>query len=133
MAEMPAEKSSAPTREIFSWAMYDWANSAFATSILTAIYSVYFTKTVVPKGGDVWWNYANAISMILVCASGPVIGAITDYTGSKKRFFLFFWTMGVAACAALFFVRTKTSAASGASTSSTRVSASSFCRSVTLR
>ena len=60
----------------------------------------------VPEGnGDVWWNYANAISMILVCARGPVIGAITDYTGSKKRFFLFFWTMGVVACAALFFVR----------------------------
>lgn len=101
---MPVNRA-APKREIVAWAMYDWANSAFATSILTAIYSVYFTETVVPKGGDVWWNYANAISMILVCASGPIIGAITDYTGSKKRFFFFFWTMGFVACAALFFVK----------------------------
>jgi UMF1 family MFS transporter len=105
---MESVKSPAPTREIVSWAMYDWANSAFATSILTAIYSVYFTKTVVPADsvikGETWWNWANAISMILVCASGPVIGAITDYTGSKKRFFVFFWLMGVISCAALMFV-----------------------------
>ncbi len=105
---MTPVKEAAPTREITAWAMYDWANSAFATSILTAIYSVYFTGTVVPADsaikGETWWNWANAISMILVCASGPVIGAITDYTGSKKRFFVFFWLLGVAACTALVFV-----------------------------
>ena len=102
---MTPVKEPASTREISAWAMYDWGNSAFATSILTAIYSVYFTKTVVPKGGDVWWNYANAISMILVCGAGPIIGAITDYTGSKKRFFVFFWLLGATACTALFFVK----------------------------
>src|SRR5688572_14061494 len=109
MEQMPPVKTPAPTREITAWAMYDWANSAFATSILTAIYSVYFTETVVPETsaikGATWWNWANSLSMFLVCASGPVIGAITDYTGSKKRFFVFFWLMGIVACASLFFVR----------------------------
>lgn len=105
---MTPVKEAAPTREITAWAMYDWANSAFATSILTAIYNVYFNKTVVPQDsaikGETWWNWANSISMIIACASGPIIGAITDYTGSKKRFFVFFWLLGVAACTALFFV-----------------------------
>ena len=105
---MEPVKAAAPTKEITAWAMYDWANSAFATSILTAIYSRYFALTVVPEDsaikGETWWNWANAISMILVCASGPVIGAITDYTGSKKRFFRFFWLLGVAACTSLVFV-----------------------------
>jgi MFS transporter, UMF1 family len=105
MERVDSPKGPAPTREVVAWAMYDWGNSAFATSILTAIYGIYFTKTVVPKNGDAWWNYANAISMILVCGAGPIIGAITDYTGSKKRFFVFFWLVGVTACAALFFVR----------------------------
>ncbi len=102
------EAAPARTKEIVSWAMYDWANSAFATSILTAIYSVYYAGTVVPKDsairGETWWNWANAISMILVCASGPVIGAITDYTGSKKKFFRVFWLAGVLACTALCLV-----------------------------
>lgn len=102
-------KQPAPTKEIVAWAMYDWGNSAFATSILTAIYSVYYTQTVVPKDaaiqGATWWNWANSLSMLLVCGAGPIIGAITDYTGSKKRFFVFFWLIGVAACSALFFVK----------------------------
>lgn len=106
---MDAVKETAPTREITAWAMYDWGNSAFATSILSAIYSVYFSGTVVPKGnpiqGETLWNWANSISMIVACASGPIIGAITDYTGSKKRFFVFFWLLGVAACSSLFFVQ----------------------------
>lgn len=105
---MEPVKEGAPTREITAWAMYDWGNSAFATSILSAIYNVYFSKTVVPADsaikGESWWNWANSISMIVACASGPIIGAITDYTGSKKRFFVFFWLLGVAACTSLFFV-----------------------------
>jgi UMF1 family MFS transporter len=101
------EVKPARTKEIVGWAMYDWANSAFATSILSAIYSVYFIKTVVPGDpvkGSLLWNWANSISMILVCGTGPILGAITDYTASKKKFFLLFWLLGISACAGLFFV-----------------------------
>jgi UMF1 family MFS transporter len=103
----PAEAPPARTKEIIGWAMYDWGNSAFATTILSAIYSVYFIKTVVPHDpvkGSFYWNLANSLSMVLVCGTGPILGAITDYTASKKKFFLFFWLMGVGACASLFFV-----------------------------
>lgn len=105
---MEPVKTPAPTKEIAAWAMYDWANSAFATSILSAIYSVYFIKTVVPGNpvkGSLLWNWANSISMILVCGTAPILGAITDYTASKKKFFLAFWLLGVAACTSLTFVR----------------------------
>jgi UMF1 family MFS transporter len=107
MDAVKAAPSPARTKEIVGWAMYDWGNSAFATTILSAIYSVYFINSVVPGDpvkGSFYWNLANSISMILVCGTGPILGAITDYTASKKRFFVFFWLMGVLACTCLFFV-----------------------------
>ncbi len=98
-----------PTRrEIWAWGMYDFANSAFATSILSVIYSVYFARYVVPEGGALkgvtLWNWANAISMILACASAPVIGAVTDYTAAKRKIFPFYWLAGAAACIAMRWV-----------------------------
>ena len=62
-------------KEIFSWAMYDFANSAFATTILTVVFNVYFATVVVGAGGarilgfnlpgDVLWGYVVSFSMIL--------------------------------------------------------------------
>jgi UMF1 family MFS transporter len=98
----------APTREVVAWAMYDWANSAFATSILAFVYQPYFSLKVVPADypvrGETLWSWANALSMGLVCVAGPVIGAITDYTASKKRFFVVFWLLGSLSCGGLVFV-----------------------------
>lgn len=103
--------SSAPAsrREIWSWGLYDFANSAFATSILAVVYATFFQKHVVPPewrlSGEVVWNYAGALSMIVICASAPVIGAITDYTGAKKRWLFAYWMGGVLATAGLVFVK----------------------------
>ena len=74
-------------KQIISWSLYDWANSAFGTIILTFVYSVYFTKSVAPDEtlGSTWWSYAIAASGLIVALLAPVLGAIADYGGHAKR------------------------------------------------
>jgi UMF1 family MFS transporter len=79
-------------REIFSWAMYDFANSGYTTVVLTAIFNAYFVAVV--AGGStessgtatLLWTVATSITNLLVLASAPVIGAIADHGAHKKRF-----------------------------------------------
>ncbi len=74
---------------IAGWVFYDFANSAFPTLIVTVAYSVYFREVVVPKEsglGDFYWGLSISISMLLVAASAPILGAIADASGVKKRF-----------------------------------------------
>lgn len=76
------------TRNIFGWMMYDFANSAFTTIIVTVVYSVYFTKSVAsgPEGyPEMLWGRAVAISMTLVALTAPFLGAVADFSRSKKK------------------------------------------------
>jgi len=85
----------APRREIFAWAMYDFANSGYTTVVLTAIYSAYFVGVVAqasePGNGaaTLLWTLAMGISNFLVLASAPVLGAVADHRACKKPFLLF--------------------------------------------
>lgn len=92
----------APRREVYAWGMYDFANSAFTTSIVTAIYSYYYCREV---GGTTRWACAVSIAAGLVFLAAPVVGAICDVSARKKRFAAFFWLLGCAATAALYFVK----------------------------
>ena len=95
----------APRREIFAWAFYDFANSSFATVILTAVYVLYFTNVVVlGDDGDRLWGRAIALSMLLVGLSSPVLGAIADYSAAKKRFLMAYAGLCIVCTAALYFV-----------------------------
>jgi UMF1 family MFS transporter len=79
----------APRLQVFSWAMYDFANSGFTTVVLTAIFNAYFVAVVVGNGegfGTLYWTLAMAIANALVLVTAPVVGAIADFGGSKKRF-----------------------------------------------
>jgi len=90
-----------PNREKFGWCLYDWANSAFATTILAAILPVYFAESIVPaEGVDLrfmglsgqlsatsLWGYASGLTSLLILLSAPVLGGIADQ-GHKKKFFL---------------------------------------------
>jgi MFS transporter, UMF1 family len=98
----------ASRREIFSWAMYDFANSGFTTVVYTAVFSVYFVGVVAGAGergmGTVLWTIAMAITNLLVLSTAPVLGAIADQGAHKKRF-LALTTIGcVLFTAALGFV-----------------------------
>jgi UMF1 family MFS transporter len=93
-------------RVIWSWALYDWANSAFTTLVVTFVYSTYFTKAMAPDEvtGTAWWSRAVATSAILTALLSPVLGAAADRAGARKRFLGVTTTLCVAATAALAFI-----------------------------
>ncbi|MCO5191117.1 MAG: MFS transporter [Anaerolineae bacterium] len=94
-------------RERWSWYMYDFGNSAYAAVVLLAVYSAYFQGEVVggPEGTRLW-GVAVGIAMLVVAVSSPFLGAIADYSGSKKRFLFFFTSLAVVFTAMLFFATT---------------------------
>ena len=115
-AEAPPE---ATRREIAGWCLYDWANSAFATTVLAAVLPIYFTfitpsegvRLGVP-GGPGWvsrapalWGYAVSLSLVVVAFTSPLLGALADRSAVKKRFLASYALAGSACTALLFFVR----------------------------
>ncbi|MDH3974889.1 MAG: MFS transporter [Deltaproteobacteria bacterium] len=96
----------ASKREIFGWAMFDFANSSFTTVIITVVFSAYFVSHVV--GDDVlgvkYWGWSLSAANLLVMLAGPVVGAVADFTASKKRFLFLSYIVCVLFTALLFFV-----------------------------
>jgi len=87
-------------REILGWCLYDVADSAFTTVIVTVLFESYFRQVVVGDAGraDLLWGWAAAISEVLVAVLAPILGAIADFAGSRKKF--------LAVCAAIVIVFT---------------------------
>ena len=90
----PLPDSLAPgvrRREVWAWAMYDFANSGYTTVVITAVFSAYFVAEV--AGNAPWatfaWTAALAVSYALVMLTAPVIGAYADARAAKKRLLLF--------------------------------------------
>ncbi|HEX7065033.1 MAG TPA: MFS transporter [Bacillales bacterium] len=95
-------------KQIRSWAMYDWANSAFATTVIAAVLPIYY-HDVAAKGledtlATAYWGYSQSIAVILVAVMAPILGAMADYTGSKKKFLGFFAGIGIMASMLLALV-----------------------------
>ncbi len=93
MAKKDVKKS-----EIFGWAMYDFANSSYTTVVISFVYAAFFTKFIVPEGSEVrdtYWAIAIIASTIIAIVLSPLVGAICDYTGGKKKY-LFFTTISCA-------------------------------------
>ena len=107
-AESPAPAQSARDvpAVIWSWALYDWANSAFTTLVVTFIYSTYFTKAMAPDEvtGTAWWSRAVATSAILTAVLSPILGAAADRAGARKRFLAATTAICIVATAALAWV-----------------------------
>ncbi|MCL1632820.1 MFS transporter [Sporolactobacillus sp. CPB3-1] len=84
------------TKKEKSWIMYDWANSVYATIIMSAVFPIYFASVAKMHGmaGDVWWGYATSITSFVVALSAPFLGALGDFKGMKKRLFLIFLIAG---------------------------------------
>jgi UMF1 family MFS transporter len=100
------ERRNAPA-VIWSWALYDWANSAFGTLVATFIYSTYFTQAMAPDevSGTLWWSRAVATSGILTALLSPILGAAADRSGAHKRFLATTTTLCICATTVLAFVR----------------------------
>jgi UMF1 family MFS transporter len=108
---MPVQK-----REIFGWAMYDFANSAFATTILAVIFNQYFATVVAggEKGvellgfrlhGASFFTFSVALSMAISAVLSPLLGAVADASASKKKFLMVFCYTAVLFTGLLYFVQ----------------------------
>ena len=77
-------------REVFGWAMYDFANSGYTTVVLTAVFSAYFAGVVAQKAewATFAWTVALSISYAIVMLTMPTLGALADLRATKKRFLL---------------------------------------------
>ncbi|NWF57234.1 MAG: MFS transporter [Syntrophaceae bacterium] len=93
---------------ILSWCLYDWANSAFATTIMAAVLPVFYSSVaganLSKTTASSYWGYTNTIAMLIVACSAPLLGALADHKGTKKRFLAFFAALGVVSTSLLVFV-----------------------------
>lgn len=109
MTDMMAD--AAPARDVprvvWSWALYDWANSAFTTLVVTFIYATYFTSTFGPDPQVTasWWGRAVSLSAIAIAILSPILGAAADRAGARKRFLLVALVACVAGTVGLAMVR----------------------------
>ncbi len=102
-----SEPARAPTREIFGWAMFDFANSSYTTVIITVVFSVIFPKIIVGdapeyRHGNLLWSVALSISYGIVVLTAPFLGAVMDYRAAKKRFLFASYLLTVFATASLW-------------------------------
>jgi UMF1 family MFS transporter len=99
----------APRREIFGWAMFDFANSSYTTVIITFVFSIIFPGVIVGdapefRRGNLLWSVALSLSYALIVLTLPVLGAIMDFSAAKKRFLFFSYLITVIATSTLYFV-----------------------------
>ncbi len=95
-------------KTVYSWALYDWANSAFAVCILTVFYPLFFKSYWHPNVDATTSTFhlglSNSLASIIIVFIAPVIGAIADNSHSKKYFLLFFAIIGMLMTSGLYFI-----------------------------
>lgn len=118
MATTTARPMINDRREIFGWAMYDWANSAFSTTVGTVFLGPYITELAkaaadasgrvhflgVPVAPASYLPYMISMSVLLQVIFLPILGAIADYSRLRKQMLILFATLGALATLALFFI-----------------------------
>jgi MFS transporter, UMF1 family len=104
-ADASALAEGVAKREVWGWAMYDFANSSYTTVVITAVFNAYFVAVV--AGNAVWatfaWTAALAVSHVLLMIAGPLFGAYADLRANKKSVLLFSTVCCVLATGALYF------------------------------
>ena len=95
-------------KSILAWSLYDWANSAFATTVMAGFFPVFFKEywsTTDDVTLSTWYlGLGNSIASILVAALAPFIGAIADRGTAKKKLLIFFAFLGIIATGGLWIV-----------------------------
>jgi UMF1 family MFS transporter len=103
-----AERFGLNRPELRAWAMYDWANSAFMTTVIAAVFPVYYGETAAkgldPSAATYKFSLATTIALTVTAVTAPVLGAIADYAALKKRLLFAFQLVGVLATAAMMFI-----------------------------
>lgn len=95
-------------RQVYSWALYDWANSAYATTVMAGFFPIFF-KQFWGDGIDIHRStfnlgISNSVASIVIAMTAPILGSIADTWGVRKRFLLIFAAVGIIMTGALGFV-----------------------------
>jgi UMF1 family MFS transporter len=95
--------------ELRAWAMYDWANSAMVTLIVTAVFPIFY-KRVAADGlsdpvADYRFSIATTIALAVSAVLSPLLGTVADYAAAKKRYLGLFLALGAVATAMMFFIQ----------------------------
>jgi len=93
-----------------AWCLYDWANSAFATTVMAAVFPVYYgavaARGLEPATATSYWGYTNTVGMIFTALVAPALGAMADHSGLRKRFLFIFAGLGILFTAAMITIGT---------------------------
>jgi UMF1 family MFS transporter len=96
-------------KELRAWALYDWANSAFATTVIAAVLPIFYfdvaANGLAENVRTAYWGYTDSIALLVIAVLSPVLGAAADYLGAKKRFLAVFLGIGIVATTMLFFAQ----------------------------
>lgn len=105
-AAAPADGGSRHRWTIWAWCLYDWANSAFTTLVVTFVYAAYFTAAFAddPGRGTALWSRGITASALAIAALAPIAGALAD-RGGRRRYLILCSLVCIAATTALAFVR----------------------------
>ena len=111
LSERAQPGESAYRRRINAWAMYDWANSAFATTILASLLPIYYSTVAgayLPSESTAtaYWSLTISLSLFVVAILSPILGTVSDVMRNKKRFLAVFIGAGVVGTGLLIFVST---------------------------
>jgi UMF1 family MFS transporter len=106
-----AQENRHQRRMITAWCMYDWANSAFATTILAAVLPIYYSHVAgatLPSEATAtaYWSLGLSISLFIVAVLSPILGTVSDVMRGKKRFLTMFASIGIVATGLLVLVDT---------------------------
>ena len=95
--------------ELRAWAMYDWANSAFMVTIVTAVFPIYFSSVAAadlePATASFRFAVTTTVALTFVAVLAPVLGALADFAGIKKKMLGAFVGLGVVATACMYFIQ----------------------------
>ena len=90
---------------LFSWALYDWANSAFFVMIQTFIFAAYFTSSIAENEttGTAQWGFTIGLAGFAIAVLAPVLGSIADVGGPRKPWVYFFAGISIISTSLLWF------------------------------
>jgi MFS transporter, UMF1 family len=92
--------------QVFSWSLFDFANSTYAVIVAALVYQYYFIEVVAGRSAasDFYWSTGIYVSMIITAFLSPVLGAAADYYHSKKKYLIFFTFLCIIATGLLYFI-----------------------------
>ncbi|HUP49472.1 MAG TPA: MFS transporter [Thermoanaerobaculia bacterium] len=94
--------------ELRAWAMFDWAISPVQTTVMVAVFPIFYIVVAGAEAGPTkasqWWALSNGIAIAIVALLSPILGAIADYAAAKKKMLAASMVVGVAACAGMYFI-----------------------------